>query len=335
MRQIAGKIGRSHAFVKKWNTCYELHGTVADQPRSGRPCKLSTEAAQQAKAAAQDVECKTASAIAARVQQQSGLHVSPSTMTRSLRKSGLQHLRPKTVPILTAKHRAARLQFAKAALRTSFRRVLITDSSIFRLHGMGRPSGRWCTPATRGTVGKPKHSDGVHVYMGMSCKGVTTLRFVTGTHKHLDTYTNPKTQQLYRGVGSKEYNDVLQHHLIPEGNRLFQSAGHWSGNWQLQQDNAPAHKTKENMACIAASVPGGHFLPWPPNSPDLSPIENLWAWMEKKLGDRSGIKDTAELQVRLTAIRDSITTKKLRKYFRGMRARMDSVIELQGGHIGK
>ena len=169
----------------------------------------------------------------------------------------------------------------------------------------------------------------------MSCRGVTTLRFVTGTHKHIDRYTNPKTQQLYRGVGSKEYNDVLQHHLIPEGNRLFQSAGHWSGNWQLQQDNAPAHKTKENMACIAANVPGGHFLEWPPNSPDLSPIENLWAWMDKKLGDRNKIKDTAELQVKLIAIRDSITTKQLSKYFKGMRNRMKRVVELHGAHIGK
>jgi transposase len=335
LRQIAGKIGRSHAFVRKWNTCFELHGTVADQPRSGRPQKMTTEAAQQAMTATQDLDCKTAGAIAVRVEQQSGVKMSHSTTTRYLRKQGLQHLRPRTVPILTAKHKAARLAFAKAALRSTFQRALVTDSKIFRLAPMGRPAGRWCTPATRGTVGKPKHSEGVHVYMGMSCRGVTTLRFVTGTHKHIDRYTNPKTQQLYRGVGSKEYNDVLQHHLIPEGNRLFQSAGHWSGNWQLQQDNAPAHKTKENMACIAANVPGGHFLEWPPNSPDLSPIENLWAWMDKKLGDRNKIKDTAELQVKLIAIRDSITTKQLSKYFKGMRNRMERVVELHGAHIGK
>jgi len=203
LRQIASQIGRSHAFVRKWNTCFGLHGTVADQPRSGRPQKLSTEAAQQAMTATQDLDCKTASAIAVRAQQQSGVKMSLSTTTRYLRKQGLQHLRPRIVPILTAKHKAARLAFAKAALRSSFQRALITDSKIFRLTPMGRPAGRWCTPATRGTVGKPKHSEGVHVYMGMSCRGVTTLRFVTGTHKHIDGYTNPKTQQLYRGVGSK------------------------------------------------------------------------------------------------------------------------------------
>ncbi len=98
---------------------------------------------------------------------------------------------------------------------------------------MGRPAGlgKWCTPATRGTVGKAEHSEGVHVFMSMSCRGVITLRFVTGTHKYIGRYINSKTQQLYRGVWSKKLNDVLQHHLNPEGNRLFQSAGHWSGNW--------------------------------------------------------------------------------------------------------
>ncbi len=62
--------------------------------------------------------------------------------------------------------------------------------------------------------------------------------------------------------------------------------------------------------------------------------ENLWAWMDKKLGDRSVIKDTAELQVKLTAIRNSITTKQLSKYFSSMRDRMKHVTELQGAHIG-
>ncbi len=31
--------------------------------------------------------------------------------------------------------------------------------------------------------------------------------------------------------------------------------------------NAPAYKTKEIMACIAATAPGGHFLDRLPNSP--------------------------------------------------------------------
>lgn len=338
LRQIARQTGRSFGFVRKWVNLHQQQGTVEDQPRPGRPQKLTAEATQHALTAAQHKQSRTAAAIASEVQQQTGLKVSISTLTRSLRQQGLKHLRPKVVPLMTAKQKAARLSFAKKALRretVAWRRVMITDSSIFRVHAMGKPAGRWCTAATRGTAGRPKHSLGVHVYMGMTYQGVTTLKFVTGTHKLPRKYINPKTKQPQAGVGSKEYTDVLQQHFFPEGKRLFQHAGHWSNNWQLQQDNAPAHKTKENMQLIAASVPGGHFLDWPPNSPDLSPIENLWAWMEHQLGDREGIKDTADLQARLIEIRDSITTDQLRNYFDGMKARMERVVDLQGAHIGK
>ncbi len=80
-------------------------------------------------------------------------------------------------------------------------------------------------PSHKGTVGRPKHSLGGHGYMGMTYWGVTTLNFVTGTHKLAQKYINPKTKQAFMGVGSKEYNDVLQQYLIPEGKRLFQQTG--------------------------------------------------------------------------------------------------------------
>ncbi len=128
------------------------------------------------------------------------------------------------------------------------------------------------------------------VYMGMTYWDVTTLNFVIGTHKLAQKHINPKTKRAFMGVGSTEYNDVLQQHLIPEGKILFQQAGRRADKWKLQQDNAPAHKlsfkTKENMQCISDNVSGGLFLEWAPNSHDLSPVENLWAWMEQQLGDR-------------------------------------------------
>ena len=266
------------------------------------------------------------------------MKVSVRTVQRALRREGLKHLRPKVVPMLTAKQRHTRTRFGTAAQRTDtvcWRDTMITDSSIFRMHPMGKPAGSWCTQATRGTVGRPKHSLGVHCYMGMTYWGVTTLKFVTGTHKLAQKYINPKTKRAFTGVGSKEYNDVLQQHLIPEGKRLFQQAGRRADKWKLQQDNAPAHKTKENMQCISDNVPRGLFLEWPPNSPDLSPIENLWAWMENELGDREGINNTDELQCRLMAIRDSITLTHLRDLFDGMERRMKLVVKRQGGHIGK
>ncbi|DBA98621.1 TPA: hypothetical protein ACH3X1_014411 [Trebouxia sp. C0004] len=70
-------------------------------------------------------------------------------------------------------------------------------------------------------------------------------------------------------------HQLAKEHWVPEGNRLFQQAGKWVDNWQLQQDNAPPHKTAQNMAYITANVPGGHVLKWPANSPDLSPTRTF------------------------------------------------------------
>lgn len=52
-------------------------------------------------------------------------------------------------------------------------------------------------------------------------------------------------------------------------------------NYYFQQDGATCHQTDNvlNFIFKKARVLNG----WPPNSPDLSPIENLWAIMKERL----------------------------------------------------
>jgi len=335
---IAKQMGCRHGFVKRWVTRHQQLGHVRDSPRSGRPHKATAAAVQHVLMAAQLPECTSAADIAARTKQDLEVQLSRSSVTRILKRKGMQHLSPKVVPLLTAMQKAARIKFARAALRTevvSWRRVLITDSKYFKLYAMGKPAGRWCTPASRGTLARPKTSIAVHAYMGCCRHGTTTLKFVTGTHKQASKHVNPKTKRLHTGVGQDEYHAVIQEHWVPEGNRLFQQAGKWADNWQLQQDNAPPHKTAQNMAYITANVPGGHFLKWPANSPDLSPIENLWAWMDHKLHKLPVCKNVEELKQKLEEIRQSIPACMLHAMFDGMPARMKRVVALNGDYIGK
>ncbi len=91
----------------------------------------------------------------------------------------------------------------------------------------------------------------------------------------------------------------------------------------------------QTSGSISDNVPRGLFLEWPDNSPDLSPIESLWAWMEQQLGDREGSNNTDDLQCRLMAIGDSITLTQLHHLFDGMNDRMKLVVKLQVSHIGK
>ena len=83
--------------------------------------------------------------------------------------------------LATGSHKLSIGRYAKAARR----RVMITDSKYFRLHTSGRPAGRWCTPAIRGAVAKPKHSIAAHVYMGIT----SGLKFVSQTGQQIHTHT--------------------------------------------------------------------------------------------------------------------------------------------------
>lgn len=311
--------------------------SLYDKDRPGRPLCTDAASEQHILAAAQLPECLTAADIAANVEQAYGKRFSNSTVRRILKKNGLKHLSPRVVPQLTAQHKADRVQFAKICLRrevVSWRRTLVTDSKYFQTEPKGRPAARWCTPATRGSVARVSHPISVHVYMGISYWGVTKLKFVTGTHKQGSQYINPKTMRPYTGVCGQEYSDVVTQCFKPEGDRLFQQSSKWAGNWQLQQDNARVHTTPQNLALIESIVPGGLFPKWPAHSPDLSPIENLWAWMDRQLHKQGKCSGVEELKTRLQAIWESIRPEQLHALFDSMDDRMKRVGSLNGNHIG-
>jgi hypothetical protein len=80
-------------------------------------------------------------------------------------------------------------------------------------------------------------------------------------------------------MNASKYQDVLQQHAQPYFTAIYPD-----GNFVFQQDNAPCHKAISIRHFLDSN--GITTLTWPPYSPDLNCIENLWATLKRKLHEQ-------------------------------------------------
>jgi hypothetical protein len=120
--------------------------------------------------------------------------------------------------------------------------------------------------------------------------------------------------------------------LLPEGQRLFKGAP-----WILQQDGDRSHSVASKSAVDAYNklFSKSHIgiLPqWPANSPDLSPIENLWAVVQAK-ANAEGCKTFSEYQKCVVQLIRKIPHTHLSNYYKSMKGRLQECIDKGGSRI--
>jgi transposase len=78
-------------------------------------------------------------------------------------------------------------------------------------------------------------------------------------------------------INGNKYLNLLQTNVRPE----LEAARVAGRVLVCQQDNAKPHKTREVLEYFERW--GYEVIDWPPQSPDLSPIENFWNMMKMKM----------------------------------------------------
>lgn len=104
-----------------------------------------------------------------------------------------------------------------------------------------------------------KHPTKVMVWSVMSSKGVGSLKVVKGMMKQ------------------DQYKEILQNSLLPQVQRWFPNGQ----SFIFMHDSAPCHKARSVTSFLAEQ--NIRVLPWPGNSPDMNPIENLWEFTKREM----------------------------------------------------
>lgn len=235
---------------------------------------------------------------------------------------------------LSAATIAKRLAFCEQNKYTDWRGVMFSDRSKIHFRYPGRKVHRteWIMKGEQRTAASPNHPMAVNIYAGITKYGVTKAHVVAGTSKHTSKYTNKKGQPA-KNITSAEYGDVVLKTLLPEGKRLFSGAG--ISHWTLQQDNDPTHKKASQSAVSSWNTSNpGHtvnlLMNWPPNSPDLNLIENVWSWLQAKV-DAAGCKTYEEFQQFVLKTLAQVPHTMLKNLFTSMKERVRLCIENGGG----
>ena len=325
-----------------WQRYLDTNG-VDDAKRTGRPRAIPPKSERKALKLLMDEDTNGAGQVAKQLEAEGATRnvVHKATVIRAARRVASQKGKklaakrgspPKGMRQAT---KLKRLAFAKANLKKDWNKVLFTDRKGFYLRYPGskvKPV-RWAFEGEEEheTMFQPTNPQCLNVYAGISPYGMTAVHVVAGTSKARTSHRT-KAGQPAKNITRSEYQEVLMDTLLPEGTRLFNLNG--VHDWFLQQDNDPSHGVVGTVLqdWNQARDSDVQLLPkWPPSSPDLNTIENVWAWVQQKV-NRLGCKNFEEFKQAVVDTIEAVPEDMILNMFSSLKARMKAVVEKDGGY---
>ncbi|UYV68295.1 hypothetical protein LAZ67_5003731 [Cordylochernes scorpioides] len=252
----------------------------------------------------------TCTAILQHVQDTLDHSISTRTISRRLVANGLHSCRPLRRLPLTPPNRRQRLEWcrARSTRMTEWHRVVFSDESRFCLSSDSRRVRVWrrrgersnsAAIAERPTV----RQRGIMVWGAIAYDSRSPLLRIQGTmtaQRYVDDVLRPVTLPYLQGVPNALY----------------------------QQDNARPHTARISQQALQDV----QMLPWPPYSPDLSPIEHVWDIIGRRLHALPQPRSEDELWQMVEREWRAIPQDAIRTLIDSLPRRVAACIAVRGGH---
>jgi transposase len=246
--------------------------------------------------------------------------IGEASVLTALRSMGIgRHLAYRKPP-LSERAKQQRLQFALDHINwtyTEWQDIFFTDEAYFAL-GAGN---------LREWVWRDRHEAG-HPDVINTRTRRTSVMVWAGIHGHHKSPLFFWDRSLHGTITAATYCEYIIPLIVRE--RVQERRN--GIELILQQDNAPAHtaaRTRQVLEFYELTT-----LQWPPYSPDLNPIENVWgamkAWLARHYPIPSRRTDTIQQAVREAW--DAVSQDTVERIIRSLPDRMRAVISARGGH---
>lgn len=287
--------------------------------QSGRPKNAATMVvADQCKQMIEKDDIINLRDLSDEIFRKTGKKIATSTLRRTMRKSDIYAYKLRKRQIMPDSARQKRVDFATEHYGADFTHwIWVDEASVY----IFSEYLSWVYATSLPDVSKynvtASHGGGGHfsVWGAIGLWGKGPLVFI---NEHESA--NEKTKK--NSLDSDKYISVLNTALpIIEARKgqLKQAI--------YAQDNAPCHKSKVVKKYLRATHMD--IIDWPPYSPDLNPIENVWGILKKRISARNP-RHLEELKQFITEEWDELSSDTVVACCANMNARLGSVLENGG-----
>lgn len=266
VNRIAEHLHTDRRTVQRLLAKHRNTGSVEDQPHPRRPRRSTLREDRILVRMSAAAPMQVARQLRQRWNTEHGVEASVATVKRRLKDAGLHGRIAKRKPLLSQRHKTARLAWARQRSDWTveqWQRCFFTDESP--LHLVNSHQRRYVR-RRGGTAMRPEHiRPTVHASSGKI--------LVWGGFFHNGTRVLARVQGRLNAEG---YCNLLREHVVPLNLQ--------ANNQLLQQDNATCHSARRTQTFLREN--NITLLPWPAQSPDLNPIENLWSQLQQQVDRR-------------------------------------------------